>query len=89
MSARRGSSTVPAGRATSTSTSCSRGVSSSSRPGGVGGRVRAAKVLTSRLVMVRSGLTPLAAISLHLVDGAVRTIHLVSNPEKLAGLRDL
>ncbi|MBL7498421.1 RNA polymerase sigma factor SigJ [Frankia sp. CNm7] len=40
-------------------------------------------------IVVRSGLAPVAAISLHLVDGAVRTIHLVSNPEKLAGLRDL
>jgi hypothetical protein len=26
------------------------------------------------------------AISLHLVEGRVRTIHLVSNPEKLAGV---
>lgn len=29
---------------------------------------------------------PVAALSLHLVDGRVRTIHLVSNPKKLTGL---
>jgi RNA polymerase sigma-70 factor (TIGR02957 family) len=37
-------------------------------------------------IVVRSGGTPVAAISLHLVDGRVQTIHLVSNPEKLTGL---
>jgi RNA polymerase sigma-70 factor (ECF subfamily) len=37
-------------------------------------------------VVVRSAGTPAAAVSLHLVDGLIRTIHLVSNPEKLTGL---
>jgi RNA polymerase sigma-70 factor, ECF subfamily len=37
-------------------------------------------------IVVRSAGTPVAAISLHLVDGRVQTIHLVSNPEKLTGL---
>jgi RNA polymerase sigma-70 factor, ECF subfamily len=37
-------------------------------------------------IVVRSAGTPVVAISLHLVDGRVRTIHLVSNPEKLAGI---
>jgi RNA polymerase sigma-70 factor (ECF subfamily) len=37
-------------------------------------------------IMVRSAGTPVAAISLHLVDGLVATIHLVSNPDKLTGL---
>jgi RNA polymerase sigma-70 factor (ECF subfamily) len=37
-------------------------------------------------IVVRSGGTPVAAISLHLVDGLVQTIHLISNPEKLTGL---
>jgi RNA polymerase sigma-70 factor (ECF subfamily) len=37
-------------------------------------------------IVVCSAGTPVVAISLHLVDGRVRTIHLVSNPEKLAGV---
>jgi len=37
-------------------------------------------------IVVCSAGTPVVAISLHLVDGRVRTIHLVSNPEKLAGI---
>jgi RNA polymerase sigma-70 factor (ECF subfamily) len=37
-------------------------------------------------IVVRSAGTPVAAISLHLVDGLVETIHLISNPEKLTGL---
>ena len=37
-------------------------------------------------IVVCSGGEPVVAISLHLVDGRVRTIHLVSNPEKLAGI---
>lgn len=39
-------------------------------------------------IVVCSAGVPVVAISLHLVDGRVRTIHLVSNPEKLAGIRD-
>lgn len=38
-------------------------------------------------VVVYSGDTPVVAITLYLVDGAVRTIHLISNPDKLTGLR--
>lgn len=37
-------------------------------------------------VVVYSGDVPVAAVAFHLVDGAIETIHLVSNPEKLAGL---
>ncbi len=37
-------------------------------------------------VVVCSAGTPVVAISLHLMDGQVHTIHLVSNPQKLAGL---
>ncbi|GAA3384729.1 RNA polymerase sigma-70 factor [Cryptosporangium minutisporangium] len=37
-------------------------------------------------VVVRSGGTPVLAVALHLVDGAVRTVHVVSNPRKLTGL---
>jgi RNA polymerase sigma factor (sigma-70 family) len=40
-------------------------------------------------IVVRSGGTAVAAISLHLVDGVVETIHLISNPEKLTALHDL
>jgi RNA polymerase sigma-70 factor (ECF subfamily) len=38
-------------------------------------------------IVVRSAGTPVVVLVLHLVDGVVETIHLVSNPEKLAGLR--
>ncbi|ONH25882.1 RNA polymerase subunit sigma-24 [Pseudofrankia asymbiotica] len=38
-------------------------------------------------IVIRSGQAPVVAITLHLVDGLVKTIHLVSNPEKLTGLR--
>jgi len=37
-------------------------------------------------IVVFSGRTPVVAITLHLVDGAVEAIHLVSNPEKLGGV---
>jgi RNA polymerase sigma-70 factor (TIGR02957 family) len=37
-------------------------------------------------LVVYSGRTPVLAVTLHLVDGAVETIHVVSNPEKLAGV---
>jgi RNA polymerase sigma factor (sigma-70 family) len=39
-------------------------------------------------IVVRSGGTPVVAISLQLVDGVIDTVYLVSNPEKLTGLRD-
>ena len=38
-------------------------------------------------IVVCSGRTPVAALTLHLRDGAVEAIHLVSNPEKLAGVQ--
>jgi RNA polymerase sigma-70 factor (TIGR02957 family) len=38
-------------------------------------------------IVIRSAGTPVVAITLHLVNGVVNTIHLVSNPEKLAGIR--
>jgi RNA polymerase sigma-70 factor (ECF subfamily) len=38
-------------------------------------------------IVVCSAGVPVVAISLYLVDHRIRTIHLVSNPEKLAGLR--
>ncbi|MFD0663592.1 RNA polymerase sigma-70 factor [Thermocatellispora tengchongensis] len=38
-------------------------------------------------IVVYSGTTPAVALTLHLVDGAVHTIHLISNPDKLTGLR--
>ncbi|TQJ12117.1 RNA polymerase sigma factor SigJ [Kribbella jejuensis] len=37
-------------------------------------------------ITIRSADGPVLAITLHLVDGAVRTIQVVSNPEKLGGL---
>ncbi|MGV9376186.1 RNA polymerase sigma-70 factor [Nonomuraea sp. NPDC003707] len=37
-------------------------------------------------IVVRSGGTPVLAITLHLLDGAIKTVHVVSNPQKLAGV---
>ncbi|MEV4355294.1 RNA polymerase sigma-70 factor [Nonomuraea sp. NPDC049625] len=37
-------------------------------------------------IVVRSGRTPVLAITLHLLDGVIKTVHVVSNPEKLAGV---
>jgi RNA polymerase sigma factor (sigma-70 family) len=37
-------------------------------------------------IVVYSGSTPIAAVTLHLRDGVIDTIHLISNPEKLTGL---
>ncbi len=37
-------------------------------------------------LVVYSGDTPVVGVTFHLVDGAIETIHLISNPEKLAGL---
>ena len=39
-------------------------------------------------IVVRSGDVAVVALSLHLVDGAVAAVHLVSNPEKLTGVQD-
>ncbi len=37
-------------------------------------------------MVIYSGTTPVVAATLHLVDGAIETIHVVSNPEKLNGV---
>lgn len=37
-------------------------------------------------LVIYSGRTPVLAVTLHLVDGAIRTVHVVSNPEKLTGV---
>ncbi|MGW4965873.1 RNA polymerase sigma-70 factor [Nonomuraea sp. NPDC004186] len=37
-------------------------------------------------IVVRSGRTPVLAITLHLLDGVIKTVHVVSNPEKLGGV---
>jgi RNA polymerase sigma factor (sigma-70 family) len=37
-------------------------------------------------IVVRSGGTPVLAITLHLADGVVETVHVVSNPHKLTGV---
>jgi hypothetical protein len=37
-------------------------------------------------IVVRRGGTPVLAITLHLVDGVVDTVHVVSNPQKLTGV---
>ncbi|WP_369986869.1 RNA polymerase sigma factor SigJ [Streptosporangium sp. 'caverna'] len=38
-------------------------------------------------IVVRSGPAPVAVMILNLVDGVVESIHLITNPEKLSGLR--
>jgi RNA polymerase sigma-70 factor (ECF subfamily) len=37
-------------------------------------------------IVIFSGRTPILAITLHLVDGVIETVHVVSNPEKLTGV---
>ncbi|WP_283139138.1 RNA polymerase sigma factor SigJ [Rhizohabitans arisaemae] len=37
-------------------------------------------------IVVYSGRSPVLAITLHLLDGAIETVHVVSNPEKLTGV---
>lgn len=37
-------------------------------------------------IVLYSGRTPVLAITLHLVDRAIETVHVVSNPEKLTGV---
>ncbi|WP_322633180.1 RNA polymerase sigma-70 factor [Glycomyces albidus] len=49
-------------------------------------RVEFAEVNGGPAVVVRSGGTAAAVIMLHLVDGQIEEIHLVSNPEKLGAL---
>lgn len=38
-------------------------------------------------LLIYSGATPVVAATFHLVDGAIATIHVVSNPAKLTGVR--
>jgi RNA polymerase sigma-70 factor (ECF subfamily) len=37
-------------------------------------------------IVIYSGRGPVLALTLHLVDGAVQEVHVVSNPEKLRGV---
>ncbi len=50
-------------------------------------RVQPARVNGGPGVVITSGDEPISALVLDVSDGAVQTIHLVANPEKLAGLR--
>jgi RNA polymerase sigma-70 factor (TIGR02957 family) len=37
-------------------------------------------------IVISSGPTPVLAVTLHLVDGVIETVYVVSNPQKLAGV---
>jgi RNA polymerase sigma-70 factor (ECF subfamily) len=37
-------------------------------------------------IVIVSGRTPVLAMTVQLVDGAIETVHVVSNPEKLTGV---
>ena len=37
-------------------------------------------------IVIYSGRTPVLALTLHLADGAIQEVHVVSNPEKLRGV---
>ena len=50
-------------------------------------RVRPAQVNGGPGIVITAGDEPISALVLEVSDGAVQTIHLVANPEKLAGLR--
>ena len=50
-------------------------------------RVRVAPVNGGPGILVVSGDKPISALVLDVSEGVVRTIHLVANPEKLAGVR--
>ena len=50
-------------------------------------RVRPAQVNGGPGIVITAGDEPISALVLDVSDGAVQTIHLVANPEKLAGLR--
>jgi RNA polymerase sigma-70 factor (TIGR02957 family) len=52
-------------------------------------RVRVAPVNGGPGILVVSGDKPISALVLDVSDGVVRTIHLVANPEKLAGVRGI
>ncbi len=57
-----------------------------SEPSG-GMRVRLAEVNGAPGVVIFAGGEPVSALVLEVDDGLVRTVHLVANPEKLAGVR--
>jgi RNA polymerase sigma-70 factor (ECF subfamily) len=52
-------------------------------------RVRVAPVNGVPGILVVSGDKPISALVLDVSEGVVRTIHLVANPEKLAGVRGI
>jgi RNA polymerase sigma-70 factor (ECF subfamily) len=52
-------------------------------------RVRVAPVNGESGLLVVSGDKPISALVLDVSEGVVRTIHLVANPEKLAGVRGI
>jgi RNA polymerase sigma-70 factor (TIGR02957 family) len=52
-------------------------------------RVRVAPVNGGPGILVFSGDKPISALVLDISDGVVRAIHLVANPEKLAGVRGI
>jgi RNA polymerase sigma-70 factor (ECF subfamily) len=52
-------------------------------------RVSMAPVNGGPGILVASGDKPISALVLDISDGVVRTIHLVANPEKLAGVRGI
>jgi hypothetical protein len=52
-------------------------------------RVRVAPVNGGLGILVVSGYKPISALVLDVSEGVVRTIHLVANPEKLAGVRGI
>src|ERR671920_1202851 len=52
-------------------------------------RVSMAQVHGGPGILVASGDKPISALVLDISDGVVRTIHLVANPEKLAGVRGI
>jgi len=45
-------------------------------------------VISFRFVVAAGG-RPISALVLDVADGLVRTVHLVANPEKLAGVRGI
>jgi RNA polymerase sigma-70 factor, ECF subfamily len=52
-------------------------------------RVHVARINGGPGVVVASGDKPITALVLEVTDGVVQTIHLVANPEKLAGVRGI
>jgi hypothetical protein len=52
-------------------------------------RVHVSQVNGGPGILVVSGDKPISTLVLDVSDGVVRTIHLVANPEKLAGVRGI